>query len=157
METEKRGLLFHHAFHHNFSNKSGRYFTLTESTFFEVLHATIHRKHWLGNSEALLLFLMANILLPACIQLTLDELVCYYHHVRPRFKHKEILSIIVSHHRVRIAYSTIKPIWKREVLNREKNATDRELKNIFRNELNTSLSLAGYRQMTEWITLKYNI
>ena len=100
---------------------------------------------------------MTDILLPECIQLTLDELVCYYHQVRPKFKYKQILSITTSHHRVPITYSTFKSICKREGLNRKKNVTDRELRNIIRNELNTSLSLVGYRQMTECITLKYNV
>ena len=49
--------------------------------------------------------------------MTLDELV-YYHQVRPEFKYKEMLSIIASHHRGPITYSTFKSICKREGLNR---------------------------------------
>ena len=98
---------------------------------FEVLHATTHRKLWLSDSEALLLFVKTYTLLPECIQLTLDELGCYYHQVRPKFKYKEILSIIASHHRVRITYSTFRSICKREGLNRKKIVTDRELKKYY--------------------------
>ena len=81
-----------------------------------------------GASEALLLLVMTDMLLPECIQLILDELVCYYHQVRPKFKYKEILSIIASHHRVPITYSTFKSIYERERLNRKKDVTNRELK-----------------------------
>ena len=56
-----------------------------------------------------------------------------------------------------MTYSTFKSICKRGGLIRKNNVTNRELKNIIRNELNTSLSLVGYSQMTEYITLKYNI
>ena len=55
---------------------------------------------------------MADILLPESIQLTLDELVCYYHQFGAKFKCKYICSIIASHHRVTITCSTFKSIFK---------------------------------------------
>ena len=63
---------------------------------------------------------MTDILLLECIQLTLDESLYYYHQVTPKLKYKEILSIIASHHRVSITYSTFKSMCKRDGLNRKK-------------------------------------
>ena len=65
-----------------------------------------------SNNEVLLMFVMADILLPESIQLTLDELVCYYHQFGAKFKCKYICSIIASHHRVPITCSTFKSIFK---------------------------------------------
>ena len=48
-------------------------------------------------------------------------------------------------------------IFEKVKRNRKRNVSDNELREIVSNELSTSLIKVGYRQMTETITVKYNI
>ena len=53
--------------------------------------------------------------------------------------------------------SRIKSICKANGLNRRRNVSDEHLCKMIENELNTSLSCVGYRQMTENLCLKYGV
>ena len=97
-----------------------------------------------------------QFLAPSC-NLTLKELVRHYHSIRPKIKYKEILSIIATLHGRRVTMDMLKKICKQEQLNRQKNVSDNELREVVALELETSLSNVGYRQMTESITTKYRI
>ena len=48
-------------------------------------------------------------------------------------------------------------IFEKVKRNRKRNVSDNELREIVSNELSTSIIKVGYRQMTETITVKYNI
>lgn len=86
---------------------------------------------------------------------TLQELVCYYHGIHPKLKYKDIYSIIVSHHKKNVSMSQMKAILKSNGLNRKRNVSENILKGVIENELQTSLSKVGYRQMTENVCMKY--
>ena len=84
-------------------------------------------------------------------------MVIYYHGLLPKCKYKEIYSIITSHHSWSLTMSRIKSIWKADGLKTRRNVSDDHLCKIIENELNTSLSCVGYRQMTENLCLKYGV
>ena len=96
-------------------------------------------------------------LLPSNATDNIEDLVVYYHNVRPKFKYKEICSIISSHHKRDITMSKIKSILKNKGLNRKRNVSEADLKEIIDTELSTSLSSIGYRQMTECLSIKYGV
>ena len=88
-------------------------------------------------------------LLPSHFNISTESLVIYYHGLLPKFKYKEICSIITSHHSRSLTMSRIKPICKSNGLNRRRNVSDEHLCKMIENELNKSLSCVGYCQMTE--------
>ena len=100
---------------------------------------------------------MADVFLPQSYPGNVRDLVLYYFSVRPKLKYKDICSIISVHHSKRITMYRIKSILKLEGLNKKRNVSDVVLKSIIENEMQTSLSNVGYRQMTENICLKYDI
>ena len=51
----------------------------------------------------------------------------------------------------------MKRILREEGLSRRRNVSDFDLRDAIRNELSTCLSLVGYRQMTESLSVKYGI
>ena len=89
--------------------------------------------------------------------LSLVELVHYYHGVKPKLKYKDICRIINNHHGVALSGRKLKYICALENLNRKRNVTPSILKGIIANELGTSSSQFGYKQMTENISLKYGV
>ena len=96
-------------------------------------------------------------LLDPNIQLSIVELVKYYHKVQPKLKYHEIVSIINQHHGKYLTLRNLKNICASQSLTRKSNVTHEQLCEAIRNELGSSLSLVGYRQMYENLTLKYNI
>ena len=100
---------------------------------------------------------MSDQFLPSTDAGSLSELICYYHSIRPKLKYKDICSIITTHHARNITFSQLKAILKLEGLNRKRNVSNTVLVGMIKNELQTSLSNVGYRQMTENICLKYGV
>uniref|UniRef100_A0A7M5UQS5 Integrase core domain-containing protein n=1 Tax=Clytia hemisphaerica TaxID=252671 RepID=A0A7M5UQS5_9CNID len=90
-------------------------------------------------------------------QLSLTDLVVYYYKVQPKLKYHEIVSIINQHHGKHLTLRNLKNICAKQSLSRKCNVTHEQLCEAIRNEIGTSLSLVGYRQMYENLTLKYNI
>ena len=100
--------------------------------------------------------MMETFLTHNCALGTVD-LVRYYHSIRPKLKYKEIVTIINKHHGQHLTFRTFKRICEKESLNRRRNVSELLLCQVISNELCSSVSLVGYRQMTECISLKYGI
>ena len=89
--------------------------------------------------------------------LSVLELVKFYHSLKPKLKYKEICSTINEHYHRLITMDMVKRICKEENLSRRRNISDSDLKDVIVNELKTSMSKVGYRQMWEQISLKYDV
>ena len=100
---------------------------------------------------------MADNMLPRRINATVRDLILPYFSVKPKLKYKDITTIIESYHGKTVSLSTLKKILKEKGLNRKRNISDVDLKEVLRNEVITSISLVGYRQMTEVISVKYGL
>ena len=100
---------------------------------------------------------MPDTLLPKHINISTKCLVIYYHGLLPKFKYKEMCSIITFHHSRSLTISRIKSVCKANELNRKINVSDDHLCRMIENELNTSLSFVEYRQTTENLCLKYGV
>ena len=95
--------------------------------------------------------------LPYECNLTTRDIVKYYHSLRPKFKYKEILEIVTRRHDRQLSFRSLKRILFQENLNRKRNISESDLEEAVQNELRTSNSLLGYRQMTEILSVKYKI
>ena len=81
----------------------------------------------------------------------------YYHQVKPKLKYKDICRIITQQHGIPLSLRRLKEICRTKKVDRKRNVSDNELREIVSNELSTSLIKVGYRQMTETISVKYNV
>jgi hypothetical protein len=88
---------------------------------------------------------------------SLKELIRYYFCLKPKLKYREIVRIINEQHNRPLTFRILKRICNSEGLNRKRNITQNELYEAIENELCTSASLIGYRQMTEIVSYKYNV
>ena len=98
-----------------------------------------------------------DIFLPVSTEPDIDELVKYYFQVRSKFKYIDICSLINKHHRITLTLRQLKTKLKKLHLKRKRNISEEDLTDIISRELGTSLANFGYRQMTEFISLKYGI
>ena len=98
-----------------------------------------------------------NTLLDSNSSVPLKELVKYYFNIKPALKYKEIVSVINRQHNRSLTFRTFKRICATEKLTRRNFVSPPDLQELIRNELCTSSSLVGYRQMTEIINCKYNL
>ena len=90
------------------------------------------------------------------VNLDVDTIVKYYFDLSPKYTQKEICSIVNTHHQIPITVRRIRYICKKGNLKRRRvKGTD--LKEMVLNELGTSRSLVGYRQMSEILCLKYDV
>ena len=87
----------------------------------------------------------------------MKELVKYYFNIKPVLKYKETVNIINRQHNRSLTFRTFKRICATEKLTRRNIVPTQDLQEMVRNELCTSSSLVGYRQMTEIINWKYNL
>ena len=92
-----------------------------------------------------------NTLLDSNSSVPLKELVKYYFNIRPVLNYKEIVSIINRQHNKSLTFRTFKRICVTEKLTQRNFVSTQKLQELVRNELCTSSSLVGYRQMTEII------
>ena len=92
-----------------------------------------------------------NTLLDSNSSVPLKELVKYYFNIKPVLKYKEIVSIINRQHNKSLTFRTFKRICVTEKLTQRNFVSTQKLQELVRNELCTSSSLVGYRQMTEII------
>jgi len=90
------------------------------------------------------------------INLDLNELVKYYYELTPKLTLQEICSLINMHHRCDVTTRRVKYIIQKLGLSRRKIESVL-LARAISNELDTSRSLVGYRQMAEIISLKYGV
>ena len=86
------------------------------------------------------------------------DLIRYYYSRSPRLKYEEISFIITEHHKIPLTIDRLKKAVSKLGLKRRKSPVDDGiLDDIVSNEVSTSLSLIGYRQMKHVISRKYNI
>ena len=98
-----------------------------------------------------------DVFLPVSTELNIDELIKYYFQVRPKFKYINICNIINEHHCTTLTLRQLKTKLKKLNLTRKRNPSEEDLMAIIFNELGTSLANVGYRQMTEFISLKFGM
>ena len=94
-------------------------------------------------------------LLDSISSVPLKELIKNYFSMKPVLKYKEIVSIINRRHKRSLTFHTFKRICATEKLTRRNLVSTQDLQELVRNELCTSSSLVGYRQMKEIINWKY--
>lgn len=100
---------------------------------------------------------MNGVLLAININLQTSDLVKHYKDYNKSIKDKELLTIINTHHKRHLTFRTLRRIYEKKDLCRRYRIDDATLREMVSNELNTSSSLFGYRQMAEIIKLKYDI
>ena len=120
-----------------------------------IKHRFCPRKLLLGRSRCIVKREMETTLPASCNDL--ESLVKHYHGITPTYTYREICAIINKHHRVATTVRHIKYVCKKQGLTRRVHIMDSELKDMIINELTTSRSHVGYRQMSEILNLKYNI
>eukprot|EP00794_Sanderia_malayensis_P021326 gene21326-23402_t len=84
------------------------------------------------------------------------DLVTYYSNLKT-LSNKEICSLINNNHQRDLTLRQLRYIRKRLGLKRYDKVSFNDLMDIVNNELDTSNKHVGYRQMTEFINVKYNI
>ena len=96
--------------------------------------------------------MMETFMAHNCALSTVD-LFRYYHYIRPKLKYKEIVTITSKHHGQHLTFRTFKRIYEKASLNRRRNVSELLLCQVISNQLCSSVSLVGYQQMTECISL----
>ena len=81
----------------------------------------------------------------------------YYHQIRPVLKYSEICHIICTIHNRSISVRQLKHFCQKLKLTRRCHVQDDLVKDIITNKLSTSHSCLGYRQLSEFINIKYNL
>ena len=81
----------------------------------------------------------------------------YYHQIRPVLKYSEICHIICTIHNRSISVRQLKHFCQKLKLTRRCHVQDDLVKDIITNKLSTSRSFLGYRQLSEFINIKYNL
>ena len=89
--------------------------------------------------------------------LKLKDLIVYYHQIRPVLKYSEICHIICTIHNRSISVKQLKYFCQKLKLTRRRHVQDDLVKDIISNELSTSRSCLGYRQLSEFINIKYSL
>ena len=85
------------------------------------------------------------------------QLVEYYHRKKTKMKYRIICFVLNQHNGVSISGWRLKYICKKQGLSRKINVNNETLKDMVINELGTSSSLLGYRQMTEILVVRYGV
>ena len=89
---------------------------------------------------------------------TETDLIRYYFNRSPRLSYEEISFVITTHHNIPMTIDRLKKSVHKLGLRRRGNLVDDGvLDTIIRNEVTTSMSLVGYRQMAHVIARKYGI
>ena len=86
---------------------------------------------------------MAELILDANIHLNLDELVSHYHQVKPKLKCKDICRIITQQYGISLSLRRLKEMCRKKKVDRKRNVSNNELREIVSNELSTSLIKVG--------------
>ena len=97
-----------------------------------------------------------DALLPSIGSYSAGQLVQYYYEIRPKMKYEGI-RLVINHHNIQLSSSQMKSCLLQFGLSRKQNVNDAVLEDIMRNELRTSLSLIGYRQMTHNVCRIYGL
>ena len=86
-----------------------------------------------------------------------ERLVEHYYRIKPKLSGKEIFNILVFRHSKAVTQRGITEIVRRKGLSRKRNVSISLLDEMVRSECTSSLASCGYRQMTEIISLKYDV
>ena len=81
----------------------------------------------------------------------------YYHQIRLVLKYSENCHIICTIHNRSISVKQLKYFCQKLKLTRRRHVQDDLVKDIISNELSTSRSCLGYRQLSEFINIKYSL
>ena len=87
--------------------------------------------------------------------LKLKNLIVYYHQIRPVLKYSEICHIICTIHNQSISVRQLKHFCQKLKLTRRRHVQDDLVKDI--SNTSTSPLCLGYRQLSEFISIKYNL
>ena len=74
-----------------------------------------------------------------------------------KMKYRSICTVLNQHHGVSILDRRRKYICKKQGRSRKRNVNNETLKDMVINELGTSSSIQGYRQMTEILAIRYGV
>ena len=85
------------------------------------------------------------------------QLVEYYYRKKPKIKYRSICTVLNQHYGVSISDRRLKYICKKQGLSRIRNVNNETLKDMVINELGTSSSLLGYKQMAEVLAVRYGV
>ena len=91
------------------------------------------------------------------VNLKLKELIVYYHQTRPVLKYSAICHNIFTIHNRSISVRQLRHFCQKLKLTRRCHVQDDLVKDIITNELSTSRSCLGYRQLSEFVNIKYNL
>ena len=91
------------------------------------------------------------------LQANQKELYSYFYHLRPKLTYAEIVNILNSRYNYNITERNFKEYCKRDKLSRRSKLTNAEIDCMVDNELGRSASLVGYRQMTDYVCLRYGV
>ena len=84
----------------------------------------------------------------------LKELIVYYHQIRPVLKYSKICHTICTIYNRSTSVRQLKHFCQKLKLTRRCHVQDDLVKDIITNELSTFL---GYRQLSEFVNIKYNL
>ena len=91
------------------------------------------------------------------VNLKLKELIVYYHQTRQVLKYSAICHNIFTIHNRSISVRQLRHFCQKLKLTRRCHVQDDLVKDIITNKLSTSHSCLGYRQLSEFINIKYNL
>ena len=97
-----------------------------------------------------------NAILSEAVKTDLVTFIRHYLSITPKYIYKEMCNIINNHHKIPITVRKVKYICNKQKLQRT-TVDNNLLKECILNEIQTSRSCVGYRQMSEIISLKYGI
>ena len=89
--------------------------------------------------------------------MNLLQLVGYYNRKKPKMKYKSVCTVLNQHHGVNISDRRFKYVCKKQGLSCKINVNSEILKDMVINQLGTSSSLLGYKQMTEILAVRYAV
>ena len=91
------------------------------------------------------------------VNLKLKELIVYYHQTRPVLKYSAICHNIFTIHNRSISVRQLRHFCQKLKLTRRCHVQDDLVKDIITNELSTSCSCLGQRQLSKLVIIKYNL
>ena len=89
--------------------------------------------------------------------LKLKDLIVYYHQIRPALKYSQIFHIICTIHNRSISVRQLNYFCQKLKVTKRRHVQDDLVKDIISNELLVYRSCFVYRQLSEFIDIKYNL
>lgn len=86
-----------------------------------------------------------------------EDIVSYYFHLKPKLTYKEIVKILNSNHGFNWSVRNFKDYCKKMGWSRKCFLNQTEINELVSMELSRSTSLTGYRQMRDYVGLRYQV